>query len=255
MDLPEIAVYDPDNTYQPAEWDAEPEAPEYITDEEIFYDDQGFPILDGHHHKSVSELLNDFGIPCADQPDTKFWPQKLLEFIISPERLVTDLQQKRLPPAITHATLGNIPKYLRIIALLCMMETEHDITHWINSDTTDAFFPFRAGKRRLVCEQQNPQFRGPSNWPQHNYDFFAHRQWGLLTPHFAPGHRGQPNHQKLPKGTILPWCKRRLGERFSWKETDRHHGGYGVVRGVLMPKCSHGFMPTLQGVCKHAGLS
>ncbi|KAK8081322.1 kinase-like domain-containing protein [Apiospora saccharicola] len=232
-----------------------PKAPNYITSGQPQYDDQGLPILNGHDDTSLATLLRVFGNTPADGPEISFWPQKVLECIISRDRLARALREKGLSESWADAVLDTkssdqAPKYLKMIAMLCIMEREADIEHCIRTRTTDDSFPFRfdALNKQLLCSQEDRCFKSPSNWDWHSYEYFAQRQWGLLTPYFKHNFHegGGAEHRKFEDKILLPWSKPTPADCLTWNEKDRHRGGYGVVRGVVMPRSSHNFMPLLK---------
>ncbi|KAL3301868.1 kinase-like protein, partial [Colletotrichum asianum] len=142
--------------------------------------------------------------------------------------------------------LTNEKSYLKILAILILIERPGRIKLFMDSGVCDADLPLvkhsiegRLDLRRasapdvsLECFQR---------WSDSNIDRFEQWQWALLAPSFDRPERKDVPHHQFEKATILPF-------RFLDHEPDRA-GGFGTVRKVAIHPNHHEFTNTQTSNC------
>ncbi|KAK6843887.1 hypothetical protein PG987_004747 [Apiospora arundinis] len=218
------------------------------------FDDNGLPRLQGYDDYSIRELLNIFKFNHVDAPSDgtvikDFWPTKVLEAILSRNRiadaLMTDNQLQSADTVLGRPSGPQSNSYLKVMALLCLLEHESEIGLWIGSRISDDSFPFRLKGERL-CDRKGTPLEFLGGWKESEYESFVAKQWAVSVPYFELDRYGRAKHEDFLESTMLPWRKPVPEDRLRWDPSGRAEGGYGIVHGVMMAKSSHAFDSVLR---------
>lgn len=143
--------------------------------------------------------------------------------------------------------------YLRIFAILVMIEKEGKVHEFIQHRVCDDDLPLTLDIR------QNAVFRkeGDENplgcfrrFRPYQLESFEMCQWRFTAPFFhAPRDNIPVFHHVFHRRTILPWC-RLNGSEVGLKKFGRHitQGGYSTIQPIKIDKSSHEFEKVLRGV-------
>lgn len=236
-------------------------------EDDLQYDAEGLPVIYPRHNDPLSSLLRRLGIPHANDdcpPDHLFWPERLLERVLSKERLVIALRGMEVEESQANIAADYVVgrntqdpgfRFLRLMAILILMDRGKEIFRWIHSEIlSDANVPFAFNRNgQLLNNQTKGIVQCTSDWTYHECEIFAGKQWRVYTPYFELDPDGHAQELSFENNIVLPWCKLTNEDKavLSWKEDDRNTGAFGTVRGVLMRKSSHGFTESLEGrVCE-----
>ncbi|KAM0077484.1 hypothetical protein ACKRZS_010409 [Fusarium odoratissimum] len=143
--------------------------------------------------------------------------------------------------------------YLRIFAILVMIEKEGKVHEFIQHRVCDDDLPLTLDIR------QNAVFRkeGDENplgcfrrFRPYQLESFETWQWRFMAPFFhAPRDNIPVFHHVFHRRTILPWC-RLNGSEVGLEKFGRHitQGGYSTIQPIKIDKSSHEFEKVLRGV-------
>ncbi|KAK8090365.1 Cyclin-dependent kinase 1 [Apiospora hydei] len=235
------------------------------------FDEADLPILGEHKKSAIGNLMRTFKVDhidaAADGSNVEeFWPAKVLEKILSRDRIVRDLKRKRhMVPGIktdqclkgqlsslADIVLGEYPgsqgeKYLKVMALLCLLEREKEIIEWIRSRVSDISFPLKSWNQQLY-DRSGRLLTCVQHWRKAECEILVRNQWAITTPFFQLNRHGKPIHYNFPEPIILPWRKLTGEDHLSWQASNRAEGGYAIVQGVMMAKSSYDFDSVLSSL-------
>ncbi|KAK8081319.1 protein kinase [Apiospora saccharicola] len=212
------------------------------------FDEHDLPILDDRNKAPIGELLRKFRFDHVDAaPDNsnveEFWPDKVLQRILSRDRI-------RSTGPLADAVLGQSPnsqgdKYIKVMALLCLLGHESEIKDWVKSKISDSSFPFMLKDRKL-CDRNGLPLNFVQHWSEPERESWVRKQWSVCVPKFRLDRNGKAIHHKFHRGTMLPWRRLTQEDHLSWEASDRAEGDYAIVQGVMIPKSSHEFDSVLR---------
>jgi hypothetical protein len=223
----------------------------------------------GKDYCDLRELLKLCQISHTDG-NRKFWPDQLLQRIVSQERVEKELRrfvsdensdpnlpthsiswylQKIFPEEVSSSDIMNgarngidssesskqrsCARYIKIYTILVLCEQQPFIVDFIENGIHDDYLPF--GQHNKYPSMDIPCFR---SWKASQIDQFLDFQYQVLIPYFcfAPGPTALPTvvkHLKYYDRVIMPWIR---------EEADKlERGGYGIVSCMRMHPASHGF--------------
>ena len=189
-----------------------------------------------------------------DGIDAKFWTERLLRHILTtqrvrhelrkPEYMLKDLQVEEYVVRI-HPSLASSfsTAYIKIFALLVLLDRVPDIKHFMNEQIDDqvlpigingdGVYPLRQPARRLQCFD---------TWKPSEQEHFEQYQWMIDTPYFHSSQGHPLTELILQKSTRKPW------RRVRRKDADRSDGAYGTVIQVEIHPTAHSYEQVLRGV-------
>jgi hypothetical protein len=222
---------------------------------------QGLPAISENDTTPLDKLLRIHIIP-NDQ--TGFWSYPLLRHIISRKRVrallrsykgVANAEQlylDRIDPDVASPGGSEAPTYLRIFALLILIERGEEIENFVKEQVSDHSLPVYCDKEKGdACLRRNESPHQAigcfAKWKTSEREDFDARQWQLLVPYFNLDSQGRARHYSLPDKSILPWCKkdRRIIPSSAPSQND---GSYAMVSCVKIESTSHGFHEVLKTV-------
>ncbi|KAF5645376.1 heterokaryon incompatibility protein het-6 [Fusarium sp. NRRL 25303] len=132
------------------------------------------------------------------------------------------------------------PSFLRVFAILVIVERSGDIRAFIDADLHDERFPLVQGSEHYLIAQICMAKLG---WSYMQKDYFNINQLRISPRVFALGEDYEAQHYEMPKGQMLPWvlCRDSYGVH---EET--LSGGCGQVVKYKIDSNSHGFAPLLE---------
>ncbi|KAI1034595.1 hypothetical protein LB504_004597 [Fusarium proliferatum] len=132
------------------------------------------------------------------------------------------------------------PSFLRVFAILVIVERSGDIRAFIDADLHDERFPLVQGSEHYPTAQICMAKLG---WSHMQKDYFNINQLRISPRFFALGEDYEAQHYDMPKGQMLPWvlCRDSYGVH---EET--LSGGCGQVVKYKIDSSSHGFAPLLE---------
>ncbi|KAF5571871.1 serine threonine kinase [Fusarium pseudoanthophilum] len=144
--------------------------------------------------------------------------------------------------------------YLRIFAILVMIEKEGEVHRFLQHRACDGDLPFTLDIRKNAVFRKAGDgeplgcFRGFRPYQLESFDML---QWRFTTPFFhAPTDNNRIFYHDFHRRTILPWC--RLDEsEVGLEKLSRHitQGAYATIKPIVIDKSSHDFNKVvLQGV-------
>jgi hypothetical protein len=205
------------------------------------------------------------------QDGNNFLSAKDISKILSREKIASELERHQLSKEISVDVI--CPKepemkpsqprkgqtYLRIFALLLLLEREDEIIQFVKDGVCDGTLPVVPcrGTQHDLCLRSAPNeplgcFK---KWKTCEREYFDNWQYRVSVPFFAPQHGSGSNgmttpHYTFDDRTVLPWCARDMKAPLSPHSTplSERNGGYGTVLCVRMdPRC-HGFQEILDKV-------
>lgn len=230
------------------------------------FDDDGLPIIEDNSKDTLADMLRNHTAMCTEEKG--FWPTKFLYRIISRERLLAELE--RDPYRGLHMGKSDVAAildggYLRLFALLLLIEKGHAIVQFIRRGLSDGILPVKRDptcRGSMIRFTANVDYKNTShpcelefmyNWTSRDKEDFEDRQW-LVTPPYLEFSK----HYRFKSKTILPWQvvsqlgdsdEGPLGSQFE------RQGAYGTVTKVIFEPCSHDFYPKLKEVSRGQEMS
>jgi hypothetical protein len=201
--------------------------------------------------EDLGDLLRSYEIRGVD--DT-FLTYKLLGHILNEGRIEAELRHSS--PQLNEQQINDyvglilgtseepkVKDYLRIFAILLLIDRPGDIGSFINSGFNDHRLPIVVRPnpitllRKLACFQ---------NWKPNWLDAFLTFQWRVTTPFFDTTTNGKV--LSLPLQTKKPWRISTATKSMTKDETVEMAGAYGTVTRVDIHPTSHAFQHLLLGV-------
>jgi ankyrin repeat protein len=178
-------------------------------------DTTGLPAIAEHDDRPLASLLRAFSIDGWDmdwrhRDQTRFWPLKVLRHVLSRARVLNQLRAYTdLPYAETYVDYirpeenelerSDTPSYLKIFALLLLLDRGNQIGEFVKEKLSDQSLP--------IHDLQSAPPEPFTSWEDVEITRFGDWQWEFLTPYFELGQDHQPKHFILDDKTILPWCE------------------------------------------------
>lgn len=218
-------------------------------------------------YKRLGNLLRRCGIEHADCElgNIKlFWPVTLLQRILTPERIVEELDaptQTGLPFDfdITPVALANqiLDGRIKIFAVLLLLDQVQCIERALKEGLLDTHLPFepRGDYIQLfrTCGSEPLQlvrcFSG-HDWKPAERDNFCNYQQAV-DPRILEleGDGRTPKHEEFHSKAVLPFMKTDAAKQ-GLRKKEREYGGFGVVSVVKVHPACHRFHDLLQSVSK-----
>jgi hypothetical protein len=187
-----------------------------------------------------------------------FFSAKDISRILSKEKIASELEQHQLSKDISVDVICEM--YLRVFALLLLLERQGEIVHFVKEEVRDGALPVVPYQDMYgLCLRSAPDkplgcFK---NWRTYEREYFNTWQYRISVPFFALEHGSGSNemiapHYTFDDGTVLPWCARDMKAPSSAHSAglSERNGGFGTVLRVRMdPRC-HGFQEILDKVRK-----
>ncbi|KAI0127539.1 kinase-like domain-containing protein [Xylariales sp. AK1849] len=229
-------------------------------DGDIMPDRDGLPVITDSSTETLAELLREFQTKNEEQ-NKAFWSFKLLRHILTRDRILREFRRKQstrnLEVLIDYIRPVENPRpgtvaYLKIFALLLLLEREHDIGAFIESHMSDQDLPVVCHNTRgkiHLCRKSSPllPLECFKDWKAHEMLLLEQWQWQVLVPFFELNSSNKAIHYELDDSTILPWC--------DWKDhtpaslaPPEQEGGYALVSAVNIHPSSHGFHDVLKAI-------
>ncbi|KAF5586040.1 serine threonine kinase [Fusarium pseudocircinatum] len=143
--------------------------------------------------------------------------------------------------------------YLRIFAILVMIEKEGEVHRFLQHRVCDGDLPLTLDIRKNAAFRKGGDedplscFR---RFRPYQLESFEMLQWRFTTPFFhAPTDNNRIFYHDFHRRTILPWCRLDKSE-VGLERLGRHvaRGAYGTIKPIVIDKSSHDFEKVLQGV-------
>ncbi|KAM0219109.1 hypothetical protein ACHAPA_004692 [Fusarium lateritium] len=202
-------------------------------------------------YDDLGELLRTYEIQGVDGA---FLTDKLLRHILNKDRIEAELRHSspQLDDQQMHDYINSILEhsegkkrkgYLRIFAILLLIDRPGDIGDFIKSGFSDHMIPIlkRPNPIKLLCERSCFQ-----NWKSSWLDTFLTFQWRVTTPFFGTSTKEKILY--LPLQMQKPWQRSRTTEGNTKAETVDMSGAYGTVTRVDIHPTSHAFQNLLTGI-------
>jgi hypothetical protein len=187
-----------------------------------------------------------------------FFSAKDISRILSKEKIASELEQHQLSKDISVDVICEM--YLRVFALLLLLERQGEIVHFVKEEVRDGALPVVPYQDMYgLCLRSAPDkpLGCFENWRTYEREYFNTWQYRISVPFFALEHGSGSNemiapHYTFDDGTVLPWCARDMKAPSSAHSTglSERNGGFATVLRVRMdPRC-HGFQEILDKVRK-----
>ncbi|KAF2691223.1 hypothetical protein K458DRAFT_426577 [Lentithecium fluviatile CBS 122367] len=191
----------------------------WVTDDSGFTPYTSFApddMTEGADYKTVNETLRRCAVYRANARQGMFWPEKLLRRILTRDRISDALQRLNGEPVtdiILPTTERSPNEYLKIFAVLALMEQEDRIRDFINENVCDRDLPLVEYEgeetwKFMLALSQAPHRRLDflRDWKVSERELFFRWQHCVNVPFldFAPD-RKSIKHVDFPSGTIMPW--------------------------------------------------
>ncbi|SCV45768.1 uncharacterized protein FFB14_08850 [Fusarium fujikuroi] len=193
----------------------------------------------------LSDALWRERVPHINGENHFFWPYPILERLITRETITRQLHSVKIgledAEACSNLILGiDRPSFLRVFAILVIVERSGDIRAFIDADLHDERFPLVQGSEHYLTAQICMAKLG---WSHMQKDYFNINQLRISPRFFSLGEDYEAQHYDMPKGQMLPWvlCRDSYGVH---EET--LSGGCGQVVKYKIDSNSHGFAPLLE---------
>ncbi|KAF5568275.1 CMGC kinase [Fusarium napiforme] len=193
----------------------------------------------------LSDALWRERVPHINGENYFFWPYPILKRLITRDTIIRQLQSVKIrledAEARSDLILGtDKPPFLRVFAILVLVERIGDIQAFIDADLHDERFPLVQGSEHHLAAQICMANLG---WSHMHRDYFNINQLRISPRFFALGENYEAQHYDMPKGQMLPWvlCRDSYGVH---EET--LSGGSGQVVKYKIDTNSHGFTRLLE---------
>lgn len=195
----------------------------------------------------LSDALWRERVPHINGENHFFWPYPILKRLITRETITRQLHSIKIgledAEVCSNIILGiDKPLFLRVFAILVLVERSSDIQAFIDADLHDEIFPLVQGSEHYLPAQICMAKLG---WSHMQKDYFNINQLRISPRFFALREDYEAQHYDMPKGQMLPWvlCRDSYGVH---EET--LSGGCGQVVKYKIDSNSHGFAPLLEKV-------
>ncbi|KAF4948904.1 hypothetical protein FGADI_9188 [Fusarium gaditjirri] len=193
----------------------------------------------------LSDALWRERVPHINGENYFFWPYPILKRLMTRETITRQLHTVKIglddAEAYSDLILGTgKTSFLRVFAILVIVERPGDIQAFIDAGLHDERFPLVQGSEYHFTAQVCMSKLG---WSHLQKDYFNISQLRASPRFFALGENYEAQHYDIPKGQILPWvlCRDSYGVH---EET--LSGGCGEVVKYKIDSNSHGFTPLLE---------
>ena len=208
------------------------------------------PISDTIH--SLGRLLRTYCV--TDGIDDKFLTDKLLRHILTIQRIKDELRNPeyrirgsqvdeyvaKIHPS-SEASLA--ASYIKIFALLVLLDRVRDIGHFINEQVNDKVLPIEIRDEHVYpLSQPERPLRCFDTWKINEQEHFEQSQWMVDTPYFHSTKDQPLTELTLQRRTRKPWRQVRR------KDAERSDGAYGRVIQVEIHPTAHSYQQVLRGV-------
>lgn len=203
------------------------------------------------------------GAEVKGEPDN-FCPLKSVRQLFTRERVLAQLK--------SYNTIANVddyvdlicddestndarPRYIKIFAILILIDKGDAICDFVHAGITDDALPFYRYDALPNAKRQSQLFLKDSvapiqilkDWKPNKRAFFETTQWKLLVPYLELDSNSMVQEYRLSDRNILPWCKSKSGGAQSL-EFSIATGAYGKVYCVDIHGDCHGFQNFLRTV-------
>ncbi|KAF5687279.1 CMGC kinase [Fusarium circinatum] len=193
----------------------------------------------------LSDALWRERVPHINGENYFFWPYPILKRLITRETIIRQLDTVKIgledAEACSDVILGtDKTSFLRVFAILAIVERSGDIQALIDADLHDERFPLVQRSEHHLTAQICMAKLG---WSHMQRDYFNINQLRMSPRFFALEEEYEAQHYDMPKGQMLPWvlCRDSYGVH---EET--LSGGCGQVVKYKIDADSHGFAPLLE---------
>lgn len=223
---------------------------------------EGLPSIGKDEASQLGALLRKHSIENESNKDNgSFWSDQLLCHILSKSRVRKQLKTyggnaetylNHICTDIRSHEGSTTPTYLKIFALLILIDKGGEIGNFVENRVSDQSLPVFRDKDKenvFLYHKQNPNqpIKCFMTWKVFDREAFEVNQWRLLTPFFYLDNQNQPRHYLLHDKTILPWCQRDENIRSS-SAPSQNDGAFASVTCVKIAPTSHGFHEVLKNV-------
>ncbi|KAF4494028.1 CMGC kinase [Fusarium agapanthi] len=198
----------------------------------------------------LSDALWRERVPHINGESYFFWPYPILKRLITRETITRQLDTVKIgledAEACSDVILGtDKTSFLRVFAILAIVERSGDFQAFIDADLHDERFPLVQGSEYHLTAQICMAKLG---WSHMQRDYFNINQLRMSPRFFALGEDYEAQHYYLPKGQMLPWvlCRDSYGVH-----EEALSGGCGQVVKYKIDSESHGFTPLLEKLGLH----
>ena len=208
---------------------------------------------------SLADILR---VQAVDIGSTEIFPIKLLLRLFTRERVLAELNDCMIQNAEDYVDLISSeregegdPPYIRIFAILVLIEKGHKIAEFVHARHGDEALPFRRdntipnAKRDALLFSKDSDSPIPllTSWKPAEREQFESTQWRLLVPYLKLNHDQTVREYELSEREILPWSLSMVGEAQS-SIPSMAEGAYGKVYCVKIDPDCHSFQDILRSV-------
>ncbi|KAI3391292.1 hypothetical protein diail_7623 [Diaporthe ilicicola] len=246
------------------------DAPE-LRIEGVLYENDTFPqeVSEAQQAKDtvgLPELLRD---QYVKGDPSHFYPLKRIYRLFTRERVLAELRSyDSLPNADQYvdyictdeATTDKKPAYIRIFAILVLIDEGERIRDFIDAKLSDETLPFHRRddvqearrKSHLFLKNTDSPIKVFNKWKTPIREAFEHTQWMLLVPCLDLDHNNTVKEYDFCDRHILPWCKSTKTSDMQSSNAPTAAGAYGKVYCVDIHSDCHGFQQVLGTIQVHA---
>lgn len=208
----------------------------------------------------LDELLRENDV---EGEPSLFYPLKTVYRIFTRERVLAQLRSyQALPNAEYYVDLicaagteaGRPPPYIKIFAILALIDKGDAIRDFIDAELTDETLPFYRydylnAKRQhyLFLKGTDTPITAFKKWLPHERSAFDTTQRMLLVPYLELGPGNMVQEYNLSDRDVLPWCRSKSNGPES-PNSSMVEGAYGKVYCVDIHRDCHAFHQVLQTV-------
>ncbi|KAF4456655.1 GTP-binding protein YchF [Fusarium austroafricanum] len=206
----------------------------------------------------LGELLRDYRV--EEGINGPFWTEKLLRHILTRQRIESELQKpnyrfnENQVKNFVHkihplAKQSSQKTYLKIFALLLLINRASDIETFVNGGFCDQMLPIAMkGNKVYLLSEPNTWLKCFEHWRSWEKENFESNQWKIDTPYFGPTENEILNKLQLWPQTRKPWRRTPNNGEGTDTETAENAGAYGTVTRVDIHPTSHSYEKLLTGI-------
>ncbi|KAF9776275.1 hypothetical protein IL306_005572 [Fusarium sp. DS 682] len=203
----------------------------------------------------LGDLLRDYQV--EEGEDGPFWTDKLLRHILTRPRIKTQLRlhfdshkaDTFVDQIHPKAKDSSSRTYLKIFAILLLIERPGDIGKFIDEGLCDQMLPVEIKRKEvLLVNEPNRRLRCFEKWRNKDKESFESCQWKVNTPYFGSKKDLASNEFHFRPSTKKPWRKSPSREPESTIEITENAGAYGAVSRVEIHPTAHSYQKLLTGV-------
>jgi hypothetical protein len=205
----------------------------------------------------LEDFLANHALPLKIKSSLPFFPPDVLQALFTPKVIEEKLSRVCAERGIVRHVKGDVQRiigrdpdakagtleksWLKIFALLVLVQRESDIFFWIDSELgiSDGDLPLVYKSKSFYLDRSSTTpLRHFGNWDLSNLRAFDRKQWQVKVPVFTSGETDPLPHRDFEEREILPFLDVKDKDGTWYPEM---LGGYGTVECVRLPSSCYDF--------------